>query len=127
MNYAEPNNGRMLWEVNVSYIGGNINLKLFPNNWNYLNFKIKHWEINDRLNQFYFLPIEGNSQLIIQENFKIISLPYQPVSTVRFLGNKFVGTNLIEIYEDQLVITDLMTFKSKVEKIGIEDRMRYFQ
>jgi len=123
----EPNNGRMLWQVNVNYKSQIINSKLFQNNWNCFNFEIKNWKMNDSSNKFYFLPIEGNSKLIIQDSFKIIKLPYQSVSTVRFLGNKFVGTNLIEVYDDQLVITDLLKLTSRIEKIGIESRIEYFR
>ena len=114
---AEPNYGRMLWQVDITFNGGNVNSKLFRDNWRYINFDIEYWELNNEKSSFYYIPVEGISKLISSKSFQIIDLPYQEVSTIRFFGNKFVNNNLIEIFTDQIVITNLGNFNSRIEKM----------
>lgn len=113
INWAEPNNGRMLWQVNVLLDNISINDKLFPNGWNYINYEINRLQLNDLNNDFFYLPVEGKSKLINSKTNHVIDLPFYTASTVRFYGNKFQFNNLIEIYNDTIILTSTknQTFK----------------
>lgn len=112
ISWAEPQNGRMLWQVDVRHQGENINQKIFGGDLNYINLKINKWELEDEQERFYFIPVEGISKLIVKANFEVISLLYKAGSTVRFRGNKFQFGHLIQIWSDEIVLTNLESFKS---------------
>ena len=113
----EPNNGRMLWKVEVFFQNKNINNLIFGENWNVFNFELDKWVIEDEKNRFYYLPIEGISILIDTKTLKIHYLPNQPLSTIYFKGNIFEDDFLIEKYDDIIVKTDLQTFISEESKV----------
>lgn len=108
----EPNNGRMLWSVKVELNGTDISSKLFENNWNYINFETSNLELLDEKCDFYYIPVESIAKLIRKADKKIINLKYQGASTARFLGNKFSKNYLIEIFNDEISITNLNNFKN---------------
>ncbi len=103
----EPNNGRMLWKVNLLRNEINVNSQIFKNEWNYLNYSLKLWEFES--SNWYYLPIEGESVLVDKETFKTEKLKYQNVSTARFKGNKFHSNKLIEIFTDSILVTNTRT------------------
>jgi hypothetical protein len=109
-NWAEPNNGRMLWQVDVFVANTLINDKIFSNDWNYINNEINRLQLNDLNNEFYYLPVEGKSKLINSKTNAIIDLPFYSASTVRFYGNKFQHNMLIEVYIDIIVLTSIIDF-----------------
>lgn len=118
IGWDEPNNGRMLWVVNVLYTDRYINEVIFHNSgWNKINYQTDKWTINDEEDKFYYIPVEGISKLIVKQDFRIVDLPNQSLSTVRFIGNTFIGKNLIEVFRDQIVITDLKKFTSNIKVI----------
>lgn len=110
--WAEPNNGRMLWKVDVFFDNQLINDKVFKNGWNYLNEKINQLDLEDDSNLHYFIPSEGNSRLIVSNTMKVIDLHYKGVSTSKFIGNQFTFNRLLVIYSDQLIITFLSNYQS---------------
>lgn len=111
-NWREPNNGRMLWEVEVTLDEIIINDLIFKDEWNYLNFEIEKLELTNEERSFYYIPVESTSKLIESKTKKVIELPFYGVSTVRFQGNKFQFDRLIQIYSDTIIITHLSTFES---------------
>jgi hypothetical protein len=111
----EPNNGRMLWKVEVKLDNKSIDHLLFSNNWHYINFEIDHWTLHDDACEFFYIPAEGTSKLLVKNSLLVISLPYQPISTITFWGNLFFEDKLIEIYQNLMVITDLIHFKSTIK------------
>jgi hypothetical protein len=113
LGVEEPNNGRMLWKVEVFYQNESINDLIFDKNWNVFNFELDNWIIQDSKNRYYYLPIETNSVLIDTKTFKIHRLPYEGLSTIRFKGNEFEEDCLIESYDDRVVKTDLETLISE--------------
>jgi hypothetical protein len=106
----EPNNGRMLWRVNLFRNNINVNSKVFKNDWNCLNYSLKLWEFES--SDWYYIPIEGESVLINKNTFQISELKYQNVSTARFKGNKIDKNKLIEIFTDSILITNAITKES---------------
>ncbi|MBV7441315.1 hypothetical protein KRX57_07770 [Weeksellaceae bacterium TAE3-ERU29] len=110
VGYSEPNNGRELWKVDVLYNSSNINSKLFPNGWNYINFRVEKWQLESF--GFAYIPVEGTAKLLKLNTSEIHNLPYKGTSTVSFIGNVFGFGKLMEIYVDLIQITDLSTFKT---------------
>ena len=106
----EPNNGRMLWKVNLFRNDINVNSQVFKNDWNCLNYSLKLWEFEN--SEWYYLPIEGESVLINKDTFQISELKYQNVSTARFKGNKIDKDKLIEVFTDSISITNTKTKKN---------------
>ena len=107
------NNGRMLWKVAVFYEETNLNEFIFPNGWNYLNFDIFDWELEDTQNRFFYLPVETQSVLINAETLQIHRLKKQNLSTARYVCNFFEDDFLVEIYGDTTVKTSLKTLVSQ--------------
>lgn len=120
LSWEEPNNGRMLWKVDVFFDNRNINNQIFENNWNYLNQKIDQLSINDENEQYYFLPTESKGTLLkiskkkFFKGYKLhkIILPYTKVSTWSFIGNQFGFNKLLTIFKDQINVTDLLNYKT---------------
>ncbi|WP_375562581.1 hypothetical protein ACE193_08555 [Bernardetia sp. OM2101] len=117
LGIEEPNNGRMLWRVEVFYQNKNTNDWIFNKNWNVFNFELDNWVLQDPKNRYYYLPIETNSVLIDIKTLNIHRLPYQGLSTIRFEGNRFEENFLIEKYNDLVVKTNLETLISIESKI----------
>jgi hypothetical protein len=109
--WDEPNNGRMLWKVDVFFDNLLINDIVFKNGWDYLNEKIDQLDIEDNLNVHYYVPSEGNGRLITN-NMEVIDLPYKRISTSKFIGNQFAFNCLLIIYSDQITITALSNYES---------------
>ncbi|MDH5381215.1 MAG: hypothetical protein OEW75_10200 [Cyclobacteriaceae bacterium] len=109
----EPNNGRTLWSVKVLLDNNDINSQLFDNNWNYINFETNYLKLSDDASNFYYIPAEGQSKLIRKSDAKIIELKYQRASTSRFIGNRFSEKYLIEIFKDEISITNLQNFSNR--------------
>lgn len=116
----EPNNGRMLWVAQVYHQGQDITGALFPSNDHYFNFELDHWSLNDTQNRCYYLPSEGSALLIFKEGFRIIRLPYQPLSTLHFWGNLFTAAHLIEIFTHQLRITHLAGLHTTTRPVSLQ-------
>ncbi len=110
IGYSEPNNGRELWEVDVLHNSSNINSKLFPSGWNYINFRVEKWQLESF--GFAYIPAEGTAKLLNLDTSEIHNLPYKGVSTTSFIGNVFGFGKLIEIYFDLIQIKDLSTFET---------------
>lgn len=102
----------MLGQVNVIYEQKNINDKIFPDGWNYINDSYGRWVLEDSNSEFYYIPVEGNSKLIIKKGFKIIDIPCAELSAAGFQGNNFQYGNLIQIWSNLIVITNLFSYKT---------------
>lgn len=109
----EINNGRMLWKVSVFYETTNIDELIFIKGWNYLNFELENWILQDKENEFFYIPIESQSILLNAKTLKIHRLSYQALSTLRFKGNYFEKKFLIEKYDNSVVKTNLETLTSE--------------
>jgi len=110
VGYSEPNNGRELWQVDVSHNNSSINDKLFPSGWNYINFRIEKWQLESL--GFAYIPAEGTAKLLNLDTSEIHNLQYKGVSTTSFIGNIFGFGKLMEVYFDLIQITDLSTFNT---------------
>ncbi len=113
----EPNNGRMLWKLKVKYKGKTINRLLFGGNWHYINFEIKEWQLEDEETGICYIPVEARARLIVPPNPKIIELNQCGLSTIKFIGNRFAYGQLMEIFSDKIVVTDLKKFRSQTFRL----------
>ncbi|WP_338812341.1 hypothetical protein V9L05_13130 [Bernardetia sp. Wsw4-3y2] len=113
LDCEEINNGRMLWKVSIFYENVNLDKIIFPQGWNYLNFELDKWTLEDKESRFYYIPIESKSILIEAKTLKIHYLSNQSLSTIYFKGNYFVEHFLIEEYGDVSIKTSLETFDSE--------------
>ena len=107
----EPNNGRMLWVVDVILNKININDKIFGNKWNCLNYDLTLWELEN--SNYYYLPRESKAIILKKDSVETIELKYQNVSTIRFEGNIFHKHWLIEIFKDSIELTNLLTLRNR--------------
>jgi hypothetical protein len=117
VGFDEPNNGRELWEVKVFNESKDIT-SLLTSSRGFINFNTDQFQIDTNDSEFVYIPFEGVPKLIQTNDFTIIDLPYQPLSTVRFIGNKFERNHLMEIYRDVIVLTNLQTLNSNTIKIN---------
>lgn len=113
LGLVEPNNGRMLWEVEVFYEEVNLNEFIFPKGWSYLNFNLTGWVLEDEKSHFFYIPVETQSILINAKTLAIYKLSVQSLSTAGFEGNYFKDGFLVEIYEDVKIMTNLKTLVSE--------------
>ncbi|WP_338792798.1 hypothetical protein [Bernardetia sp. MNP-M8] len=113
LDCEEINNGRMLWKVSIFYENINLDKIIFPQGWNYLNFELDKWTLEDKESRFYYIPIESKSILIEAKTLKIHYLSNQSLSTIYFKGNYFYEHFLIEEYGDLSIKTSLETFDSE--------------
>lgn len=107
----------MLWEVKVSKDGKDIT-QLLCKNGNFINYKTDKYVIDSESSEFVYLPIERQPKLVRMEDDKIIDLPIQIWSTFRFIGNNFGFGLLVEIYNDQVLVTNLLSFFSLAISLG---------
>lgn len=112
--WDEPNNGRMLWKVDVFINNQLQNEIIFKNGWNYINEKIDRLQLEDDSSKFLFISSEGNGRLINKKNLHITELPYKGISTAKFISNHFSYNHLLISYSDSLSITSLKTLESAI-------------
>mgnify|MGYP001351028480 CR=1 FL=1 len=120
LGWAEPNNGRMLWQANCSFDDKSINQDVFSNNWNYININIDNIQICDDTERYYFIPVEGTAILIDSTLKEIVKLPYVGTSTSSFQSSTFTEEFLIQTYFNSIVLTNLKSHISYIyhEKTG---------
>ncbi|MFN8115768.1 MAG: hypothetical protein U0W65_06610 [Bacteroidia bacterium] len=109
LNWEEPNNGRMLWKVNVLFKNKNINDKVFENNWNYINESFTKLDLVDITRRYYYIPSEGHSTLYDSMVSSTHKINYKGTSTNNFKQNKFHEKLLIEIFSDTIQYLDIET------------------
>jgi len=119
VGHYEPNSGRQLWLIAVFLKNNDITSKLFGSNQVPINFHIDNWVLESKNLDYVYVPVEGSAKLYNRTSGKIIDLPYKGISTALFLGNYFTGNQLVEVYTDEVVITNLIDSNNK--KIAVDD------
>jgi len=109
---AEQNNGRQLWKVLIFF--KNIDITNEVDSWNYVNYRVDRWVLESNSGDFAYLPIEGQSKLINLRTQEIISITTKGLSTISFVGNFYTKNSLVEIYSDEVIITNLQNFEKRI-------------
>lgn len=106
----EPNNGRELWVADIYMNGINQTEKYFGS-WNWLNWNLDNYVMDSPDGKYVFIPAEGGGFLINTSTLERIDLPYNALSTIKFLKNEFTGNALKISYTDEVISVDLHTLK----------------
>ncbi|MEM6321689.1 MAG: hypothetical protein AAF960_28780 [Bacteroidota bacterium] len=123
LTYSEPNNGRMLWRMDVYHQDQNINSQLFSEGWNHLNFSIEQLMLEDEKKQYLYVPAEGDTFIIRKADNKLFRLPYVGTAGNSYVGNVFVGKKLVEVYSHQLKLTNLRTMDTFLYPTQLKGRI----
>ena len=113
IDYAEPNNGRSLWQTNL-YINKDLKNDILKNKDLYLNFNLDQFCFASTDNQYVFIPDEGESIYIDLATLQIFYLPYEGLSTLTFLGNYFYNHQMIVVHRDNYILVNLNTKQSQI-------------
>jgi len=118
IDYAEPNNGRELWQANL-YINQELKNDILKNNSIYLNFNLDKFCFDSADNRYVFIPDEGESFYIDLATLQVFYLPYEGLSTLTFLGNHFYNNQLMVVYRSNYILVDVNT--NNIQKITFEE------
>ena len=117
-DYAEPNNGRSLWQANW-YINNELKNEIFKNKSLYLNFNLDQFCFASEDNRYVFIPDEGESIYFDLSTLQVYYLPNQMLSTLTFLGNYFYKNQLLVVHRDNYILVNLITHK--IQSIDFKD------
>lgn len=120
VGYAEPNNGRELWRVNVFLDGLQIDDQIFHQSiqgqWNFVQSAVFKLMLASPDRRYYFVPTEGSGVIINGKDGSIFMIPsYRSKASdsyrrYSFVGNLFYEEDLIMVYRNQLVKVSLSDF-----------------
>lgn len=109
---VEPNNGRMLCEVDLKINGELVTENYFQSNWHHIHLYHKY-EADSPDGRFFFVPGEGGGFLLdALNNFSVVGLPYKALSAASYIGNAYFNDRLFLIYQDEVVVFHLPTRES---------------
>lgn len=114
---VEPNNGRMLYEVDLKINGEVVTDRYFDRNWRHTHL-YNVYEPDSPDGRFFFVPKEGGGFLLdTLNNFAVIGLPYKALSAAKFIGNAYFNERLFLVYRDEIVVFELLTKKKTVHEL----------
>ena len=104
---VEPNNGRMLYEVELKINDEVVTERYFDKSWPYINM-YSAYEPDSPDGRFFFVPKEsGGFVLDALHNFSVIGLPGKALSAAKYIGNTYFGNRLFLVYRDEIAVLDL--------------------
>ena len=107
---VEPNNGRMLWEVDLKINGQLVTEKYFGN-WLYTTMGDRYTAESPD-GRFFFISREGGGLVLdAQRNFKALGIAYRGLSASTFQGNRYDGDWLIIVHRNEVIMFDLLEGK----------------
>lgn len=110
----EPNNGRMLYEVDLKINDELVTDRFFDKNWCHINM-YSTYEPDSPDGRFFFVPKESGGFLLdTLNNFSVIGLPNKALSAAKFIGNAYFNERLFLVYRDEVVVLNLLTFKETI-------------
>jgi hypothetical protein len=118
---VEPNNGRMLYKVDLFLDDKNLTKEYFDD-WNYINFYLNQYSPTN--NEWIYIPKESNHFLIKISTLEKIELPYLALSAVTFIKNIFINDYLIVLCSDQIIFKNLIN--ETVRKMEKDEKNIYF-
>ncbi|UOQ54779.1 hypothetical protein [Hymenobacter cellulosivorans] len=109
---VEPNNGRMLWEVDLK-INGELVTKKYFGGWNYTDMAEKY-EPDSPDGRFFFIPEEGGGFVLdTLHNFQPIGISCQGPSAATFRGNVYSEKYLFLVHTREVILFDLTTLTQR--------------
>ncbi|RZK28125.1 MAG: hypothetical protein EOO63_11940 [Hymenobacter sp.] len=107
---VEPNNGRMLWEVDLK-INGQLVTKEYFGDWPYTTIG-NRYAAESPDGRFFFVSSEGGGFVLdAQRNFKVLGITYRGLSAATFQGNLYDGDWLIIVHRNEVIMFNLLTGK----------------
>ena len=111
---VEPNNGRMLYEVDLKINGELVTERYFDKNWRHIHLYSKY-EPDSPDGRFFFVPKEGGGFVLdTLNNLAVIGLPYKALSAATYIGNAYFNERLFLVYRDEVVVFSLLTQQATV-------------
>jgi hypothetical protein len=112
---VEPNNGRMLSEVDLKINGAVVTARYFSASWHHVHLYEKY-EPDSPDGRFFFVPKEGGGFLLdTHHDFMVIGLPYKALSAASYIGNAYFADRLFLVYRDEVVVFHLVTQKPTIQ------------
>jgi hypothetical protein len=115
----EPNNGRMLHIVTLTINGKDVTNE-YLGDWNRTYYGLGNLNFSDSLNRFCFIPLESKPILINVKTLQIIN-----VGPFGYLGNSFFNNFHLLFGRNEILITDLTTYKTKSLEINDDGGIEY--
>ena len=123
LSLDEPNNGRMILKVKLTFNGQDVTQRILGQ-WSYIhNISDDQFNIDSLDKKSIYIPAEGNSIIFHPDNFETHRILTKSNSIQEYIGNIFGQKRLIELYSKTIVVTDLLTLKSKIITVDNDKRI----
>lgn len=107
LGIIEPNNGRMLWEVELR-INGQLVTEKYLGSWPTVTIG-SHNETESPDGRFFFIPTESGGVVIdAAQNFKPSHISCKGQGAASFIGNVYDGNWLIIVHRNEVIMFDLL-------------------
>jgi hypothetical protein len=108
---VEPNNGRMLYEIDLKINDEVVTDRYFSRGWHHINI-YRIYEPDSPDGRFFYVPAEGGGFLLdVPNNFSVIGLSGKALSAAKYIGNLFFSGKMFLVYTDEVVVFDMLTLK----------------
>ena len=112
--WVEPNNGRMLNEVDIKINGEIVTNRYFSSGWNH-TVMLSHYEPDSPDGRYFFVPKESGGFLLdTQNNFSVIGLGSHSVTASTSIGNTYFNDRIFVVYRDEVVVKHLLTMEEAI-------------
>lgn len=112
LGIIEPNNGRMLWEVELR-INGQLVTGKYLGSWPTVTIG-SHNETESPDGRFFFIPTESGGVVIdAAQDFKGMYISCKGQGATSFVGNVYDDDWLIIVHRNEVILFDLRTFQQR--------------
>ena len=112
LGIIEPNNGRMLWEVELRH-NGQLVTNQYLGSWPTVTIG-SHNETESPDGRFFFIPTEsGGIVLAAEQNFEGTHISCKGQGAISFIGNFYQGDWLVIVHSNELIMFDLCVMKQR--------------
>ncbi|WP_460585862.1 hypothetical protein [Hymenobacter arcticus] len=110
LGIIEPNNGRMLWEVELR-INGQLVTEKYLGSWPTVTIG-SHNETESPDGRFFFIPTESGGVVIdAAQDFKRMHISCKGQGAASFIGNVYDGNWLIIVHRNEVIMFDLLVLQ----------------
>lgn len=112
--WVEPNNGRMLNEVDLKINGEIVTDRYFSRGWNHTVI-LSHYEPDSPDGRYFFVPMESGGILLnTQNNFSVVELGSNSMTASTSIGNTYFNDRIFVVYRDEVVVKHLLTLEQTI-------------
>jgi hypothetical protein len=116
--WVEPNNGRMLNEVDLKINGKLVTDRYFSWGWNH-TVMMSHYEPDSPDGRFFFVPKESGGILLdTQNDFSVIGIGSHSLTAATSIGNTYFNDRIFVVYRDEVVVKHLLTMEETIYDFG---------